>query len=198
VEHKKGQMMGSRVFLVFALFLLPGQANAEHLNVTEGTMALGGSVGVNYASADIRETGSVALNFDLLYSYFVIDGLAPGIGLRVRANLGGNANPLQNQIGQSFGAMAGLGYYIDVKSIVFPYAQIFGVLEYSKESWSMAPISELRAVAAPSLGLLVGLNRNVALDFGIAADFSFPLVESTRATVQVTSQIGYFGVRGFF
>lgn len=178
------------------LLLTSSLLSAETLNLTAGTMTSGGALGLNYKSADWSNwsTSNLSGKAEFNFGYFVVDNLAlifdiAGAGKFTIANAG-----------QKFSLGINLMYAIDTGTMVRPYGQFgaFGAFVNS-DSTAVPPTTTSNWAwgVKPAVGLLVGLNEHVALDFGVQANLQFPITSTTDKT-SLEGGVGYFGVRAFF
>lgn len=160
---------------------------AESLDLSEGTMAAGGALGLQInnplTGGDLAPSnwgytagGSLALD------YFLIDNLSLGLNLGGTYSFGGST-------GMDNGFFFGLGvsYYFDMGSNIAPYLSVgANITKYGP--WGL----EVPA----GLGLLVAMNSSVGLVFGVNARFKIPFggTDSTKFSMGV----GYAGVKAFF
>lgn len=190
----------------FFLFLLSSFASAETLNLTAGTMTSGGMLGAKFHADDLKNFGGGAwsggANFD--FGVFVIDNLALTFDVSAEGKLTTAADT-----SRKFSLGANVMYAFDTDSMVRPYI----TLGASGANWTpttaIPQTSSAWGVGAKlQLGVLVGLNEYVALDFGVQGKALVPLSASTGGTtaapattpltISFDGAAGYFGVRGFF
>lgn len=175
----------------------------KDLNLEAGTMSLGGvmrgSAGralVNYNNSDLRggalKTSTWGIGADLKFGYFFIDDFMVNFGVMGSSPIGRSASANDPS---KFGVGLGLEYFFMSGSVVRPYLGVNAGTDWkfspdNKTLWGMD--------AGGSLGILVGLNENVALDFGVGAGFTFQLNGVANAPIGLELDMGYVGVRGFF
>lgn len=171
-------------------------ATHENLNLDGGTMTLGTSFSgsasgamVTYSTPDMRTTGNFSLAGNLDFGYFVVDNFM--VDFRVNSFFPIGKSEVASRLGLGFG----LNYYFDTSSFIAPY-----VGAGAGTSWSFTANSSRAAWATDvnaNLGMLAGINTNVALDFGVRTKLNFPLGQ-TGGPTQWSADLGYVGVRAFF
>ena len=181
----------NRLTLLGGILLLTSSSlSAETLNLTAGTMTSGGDLSVRYRADAVGTynaggwTGGANFNF----GYFVIDNLALTFDVGGAGKLTTATDPTR-----MFSLGINLMYAIDTGTMVRPYGQIGGFGAWSNPTNGVIWLAGVK----PAIGLLVGLNEYVALDFGVQAKISFPVSPSTGNT-SLDGGVGYFGVRAFF
>lgn len=165
--------------------LFSGGLLAERLDLSAGAMTAGGSALIKYTSSDISKWSSDNWNLGVSTSwgYFVVNNLALVFDLQAAGNFSSGSG--SNRLYQ-FGT--GALYALDLDSNLYPYGQILGHATYVESGWS--------AGFTPSIGLLVGLNSQVALDFGLNTKFDFAISRDGATKLDIGT--GYLGVRAFF
>jgi hypothetical protein len=176
----------------FFLFLLSSLASAETLNLTAGTMTSGGMLGAKYLVPDTSAFGSGAWSVDAKFDFgvFVADNFALTFDVGAQANLTTATDP-----DRMF--MLGVNglYAFDTDTMLRPYLAL-GIYGANWTPTGQAATA-WGAGGKGLVGLLVGLNEHVALDFGVQAKMRFPLAGAAAKTT-FEGAAGYFGVRGFF
>lgn len=168
------------------LFAIPAQA--ESLDLSEGTMAIGGSAGISLNS-DVAfgdfGNGAWVAGADLSFQYFFMNNFSFALELHGDYGFGG-----ANDKGVGIGAA--IAYYFDTGSNLSPY---LGAGVHS--DWDFSATTDWELHFPVTVGLLVAMNSSVALDFGIKADIGVPL-NGGDAHLDKGSGGGYMGVRAFF
>lgn len=169
---------------LFCLLLSTGLW-AERLDLSRGAMTAGGSALIKYSSPDISSWSSdyLQLGISTNWGFFLMKDLALLFDVKLTGKIGTGFDASRLY---QFGS--GVLYALDLDSNLYPYAQLIGYGAYVQQGWS--------AGIAPSLGLLVGLTSQVALDFGVSARFDFPISRGGATSFDMGA--GYFGVRAFF
>lgn len=182
---KKWNLIKS-VMLALGFLISANTANADALDLSEGTMTTSGSANITLNRAALSGMTAAAWGWAarLGYGYFVIDNLS--IDFQVATN-GRFTNPVS---GLGFGLGIGATYFFDTGSMVNPYLGLMPGIGWGGNIWSIN--------LTPSAGVLVGLNSHVALDFGLMATFSWGLGATAPAGTWIEGQVGYAGVRAFF
>lgn len=193
-----------RKTLIAATLCAASFSYAEDLNLDAGTMTLGGRMGgssgvaaMTYSKADLTNNaaGPIMINADVDFGYFVADGLLLDFRVAGQFPIGDAAVAAMTTAGNAPSLNLGLNldYYFATGSQVRPY---LGVGTGTGFSFGANNSTAWMWMAGGEVGLLVGLNKNVALDFGANVTFNFPL--SPRGNVGMDLQVGYVGVRAFF
>lgn len=195
LHHKEKVMrnISIRIMLVTSLLLSAFVANADKLDLSEGTMTTAGIVAFQISQADISNITSSNLkwNVSVDFGYFIIDRLA----LNVEARTGGTfTNPINDA---TVGGGIGAHYYFDLGSMINPYVGVVPEILWSNtpnavtaSSWNIRlPISA---------GILIGLNQHVALDIGAEAGFAWGISTGANPVTAFDMTVGYVGVRAFF
>jgi hypothetical protein len=181
------------IIALFALISTPAAfAQDSSLLLTSGTMQAGGSITLNttsylYDDADTEFGGflSVAPSF----GFFVAKGLELQLGANFGVGFGDNS-PDWIPIGFSFGVR----YIFHFVPYIKPYVggrlgMTFLLPDEGDKQMSFN-------LFVP-LGILIQLNRHVALNVGINNQFNIDLKNDEAPTV-VSSPMGYMGVEAFF
>jgi len=183
--------------------MLSPTALAQDLQLTSGTMSLGGistfSIDMNIPDEGDSETGfSLVLIPEV--GYFVADNLEV-IG---RLNLGMFFGDLYETevMGETYGSPTLVGfdvgakYYIPMGSIV-PYAGLMvGMFFTIPDSDIPDAETQKRFDLTVPLGILMPMNEHVAIDLGIMIAYKMGLEDGDGSILNVP--IGYVGVQGFF
>lgn len=181
--------------------MLSPAALAEDLQLTSGTMTLGGvasfSIDMNMPDEGDSETG-FTLGLIPQAGYFVIDNLevvgrinlAMFFGDLYETEVGGETYGLPKYIGFDLGAK----YYIPMGSMV-PYAGLMVGMTFMIPDQDDADTEKRFDLTVP-LGVLMPLNAHVALDLGLMVVYKMSLEDGGGSTLNVP--IGYLGVQGFF
>jgi|GEM_PF-5745581 len=180
-----------RIMLVTSLLLSAFVANADKLDLSEGTMTTGGTVAFKIDPSPINNiTGAnLAWVVNVDFGYFIIDNLA----LNVQAMTAGHFETANDA---TVGGGIGAHYYFDLGSMINPYIGLVPQILWSN---TIVPATNSNwNIRLPiSAGVLIGLNQHVALDIGAEVGFSWGL--STGATgTGFDMTVGYVGVRAFF
>jgi hypothetical protein len=177
--------------LVTSLLLSAFVANADKLDLSEGTMTTGGSVAFSIDPSPISNIPETSLRWGINvdFGYFIIDNLA----LNAQVLTGGH---FSNTADAFAGGGIGAHYYFCLDSMINPYVGLVPQIV-----WYNTPRSATNAnwnIRLPvSAGILIALNQHVALDIGAEAGFSWGLSTGASGT-GFDMTVGYFGVRGFF
>lgn len=176
----------TNAILALGLLVSAASANAEKLDLSEGTMTVGGNLQFRINPTQINSlTGaSMVWDINLQGGYFIMDNFE----LQAVLTSGGTfTNPVTLA---SVGFGLGARYYFDVGSCLFPYIGVAPgfVWRQAGSQWSVRlPVSA---------GMLIGLNSHVALDVGATAGFAWNL--TTPGTTIFDMSAGYAGVKAFF
>ncbi len=169
---------------LFCLLLSTGLL-AERLDLSRGAMTAGGSALVKYSSPDISSWSADSLTFGIStnWGFFLMKDFALLFDLQLAGKIGtGFDASRQYQFG------SGVLYALDLGGNLYPYVQAIGYGAYIQSGWS--------AGVMPSIGLLVGMSSQVALDFGVNSKIDFPISRGGSASLDIGT--GYIGVRAFF
>jgi hypothetical protein len=194
-------MRTHRILLVVALIALvalsAAPAAAEPLDLTAGTMQLGGSLSFvsNIYLPDEGDSQTMyLLSVQPTFSAFVVKGLEIGGGLGAQAWFGDNSEYMSTSIN----LFVLVRYVIDTKSIVSPFfGGRFGVAISIPDEESNADTGYGVAVSLP-MGVLLALNKRVAISLGLSVDVTAWMSGSMEDTVVVSVPVGYLGVEAFF
>jgi hypothetical protein len=168
---------------IFSCQLLALSFGEKALDLHKGRLFIAGSLGFNYEFVGMQiPKHNFSLNSSVGAGYFIRDRIAVGASLPAKllfypANAG--------QVGLSlFGT-----YFFSVNKLITPYAGLDITPAYS--------IGELAFKLGMGInaGILLALNENIALDFGIAPEFYFPL--SSRQHWKFEVPAGFVGLRAF-
>ncbi len=157
---------------------------AGDLKMLPGSMSIGGSAMLKYSSPDISSWSwnYINLGVDLNYSYFVLKDFALVANTALSGRVTTGSDEMRRyQIG------LGLFYAFDTNSRLYPYIQALGFTAYQDSGWSLG--------VTPSVGLLVELTSQIALDFGLNAKIDFAIPRASTTTLDIGT--GYFGVKVF-
>ncbi len=169
--------LAMRLLLGAVLLTSSSQALAEKLDLSKGTMMLGGAghLHLKATGGDVGN-GTWAHKGSIEFGYFVIDRLA------VTASLGGEGPFSLTNTFTKAGAGVGVAYAFDINSIVSPYLGAKGVVGFKPAmTWGIEG----------NAGILIALNQHVAVDLGLKVGYNFTNKELNGA-------LGFVGVRGFF
>ena len=169
----------------FLALLLSSGLWGERLDLSQGSMTAGGSALIRYTSPNISSWNTDYLKFGVStnWGYFLMKDLALVFDLQLAGQISSGFDKSRlYQLG------TGVLYALDLDSNLYPYGQILVHAAYVQSGWS--------AGFTPAIGLLVGLNSQVALDFGVNARFDFSI--SREGPIALDIGTGYFGVRAFF
>ena len=184
--------------------MLSPAALAEDLQLTAGTMSLGG-IGTFSMDMTMPDQGDGETGFSVILlpqmGYFVIDNLEV-VG---RLNLGMFFGDLYTTEGTPeisastlVGFDVGAKYYIPLGSFVAYGGLMVGMLFTIPDSDLPAPADEVqkRFDLTVPLGILLPMNSHIAIDLGLAIAYKMSLEDGGTDTLNVP--IGYLGVQGFF
>jgi hypothetical protein len=162
----------------------------ESLQLTRGTVQLGGWAGV-FISTTIPDEGEKDRGAYLMLlpslGVFPIDNFELLAGLGLNTDFEGHTY-LSYEVG--------LRYIFDVSSVVYPYiGAMFGMSFSSVDSdTSLTSVS-----ATVPLGILIGLNRHIAINMGLSFEYTRHLErDEIQGASTVSVPIGFFGVDAFF
>ena len=166
--------------------------SAESLDLSEGTLSLGGNVAFNL-DGELSGTKKMEYNIGarLPIEYFLLDNFSLTLDLGALFNFGGGD-------AEKNSALAGLSvaYYFDSGSSFTPYLGA-GVLS----RWSLGTTKAMFLDVPVKLGFLLAMNSSVAIDFGVMAKLGIP-VSGGQADVSkpiaISAGVGYLGLRGYF
>jgi hypothetical protein len=184
----------SRLLIQFLLLcaaeLVTSVACADEPSLARGTKQLGGQFRFDY----VRDLyGAHARGYSLAvvpgFGYFVADDFEVRVGVTVLAQWAS----LYSGSTQTFGFDGGLRYHVRLAPGAAAYAGIvFGPALAIPDT---GPSATTLITAVP-FGLLIGLNRYVAVDVGARGEYS--TLASTHAGSTLKLSAGYFGVDAFF
>ena len=169
--------LAMRLLLGAVLLTSSSQALAEKLNLSKGTMMLGGA-GNAHLKAKGMDVGNGTWEHrgNIEFGYFVIDRLA------VLASLGGGGPFSITAPFTKAEAGVGVSYAFDINSIVSPYLGTKGIFGF---------MPAMTYGLEVNTGILIALNQHVAVDLGLKVGYNFTNKELSGA-------LGFVGVRGFF
>jgi len=178
------------LYLIILLLVSPAAFAQSELDLSAGTVALGGSASITGVIA-IPEDGNSESGGILTISprigYFLLDGFAISGGFDIAIGLGDLYEDYTTNL--SFGL--NLDYYFDAS--VRPYLGIgFGMSFLIPDEGDTLKTLDLGL----RMGLLIPCNQHVAVDIGVRGIFSFILNDFGGTLVQIP--VGYLGVQGFF
>jgi len=153
-------------------------------------MQLGGEVHADY-TRNLHDTGEDGYQFRVEpgFGYFVLEGLELRVGLTSIVQVGTRYSGST----QTVGFQGGGRYHFRCTDNLFVYAGIaFGPAVAIPE---VGPKATTLITSLP-LGLLIGLNRHVAIDTGARVEYTTLTSTSEGSTLRVS--VGYFGVEAFF
>jgi hypothetical protein len=171
-----------------------GDGGDTSLKITSGTMELGGTADFRSElsipdSGDSR-TGFV-LNVSPMAGYFVADGFEVAARLGLGFFLGDRYSGVADTVSFALGAR----YFIETKlSLVLYFGLAFGMNFLIPSDWG-DDVQKSLAVEGP-IGIMIPLNRHVAIDLGLMLSFVSSLEEHGGSTLSVP--IGYMGIQAFF
>lgn len=164
--------------LLLGIFLITSssQALAEKLDLSKGTMTLGGAVALGQAVANPAFLGGLGHSGSISFGYFVINRLA------VTAGIGATGTFAAGNLMASSNVAAGLLYAFDINSIVSPYLSAAANIGITPGfSWG----------GSAGTGILIALNQHLAVDLGLKVRY-----DVTGGTWR--NDLLTYGVRGFF
>jgi hypothetical protein len=157
---------------------------ANNLNISPGKMSVGGSAMLKYSSPEVSawSWNYIHLGVDLNYSYFVLKDFALVTDLALSGRVtSGSDESRRYQWG------VGLFYAFDTHSKLYPYVQALGFTAYQDSGWSLGLM--------PSIGLLIELSSQIALDVGINGKIDFAVPRGANTTLDFG--VGYLGLKVF-
>ncbi len=194
-------MLSARTFFVAAALaaLLAAPASAEPLDLSAGTMQLGGSLTFNTISLVPDEGDSrtmYTLSFQPTFSAFVAKGLQIGGGLGALAWFGDGAEYMSTSVN----VFVLVRYVIDTRTIVSPYfGGRFGASFYLPADESSSDDTSTALFVSVPMGVLLALNKHVALNLGLSVDvYAWLDGDYMEDMVQIQVPVGYVGVEAFF
>jgi len=178
-------------------------STGSELDLSAGTVAISGSLtgtspigavtgssgfaAVGYNSANISKWGNIGFGGDIRFGYFFVDNFLVNFGINGSAPF--SATSL---VPAAFGIGVDLDYFINFGSVVVPYVgagvDTGWIFKGNTTAWNLD--------VTAAVGILIGLNKNVALDLGVNLDFGIPL--NNGGTTSLGIGLGYLGVRAFF
>lgn len=161
------------------------------LDVSAGTMTLGGALSFPMRFNKAQPGSFVDVNVSPEFGYFVIDGLELAIGATYARNLWSGSPNFQAQ--NNWGVKAGLDYYFDLGSPAFPFLGAQGWFEWHGDGTDIQ-------IYIP-LGVLVSLNEYVGVSFAIPVKVGFAAGKSEASRngyAFVSLDPGYLGLKAFF
>jgi hypothetical protein len=172
----KSLKLAMQILLGAFLVTSSSQALAEKLDLSKGTMSLGGAAWVGQQAPNSSFIGGMEHSAEVAFGYFVINRLA------VFGSLGWGGKFSFDSILNNVTVGAGVGYAFDINSIVSPYLGATLNLHYASDiSWGGSGMT----------GILIALNQHVAVDLGLRVGYNV-----TRGSW--LNGLGFAGVRGFF
>jgi hypothetical protein len=183
--------------LVLAAWSGPGAA-AETLDVSAGTMQLGGSLTFNTRTdidtdSDDDKATMYILSVQPTFSAFVAKGLELGGGLGATAYFGDNTDYYNTQVN----LFVLVRYVISTGSIVSPYVGGQLGIGFNIPDDDAGDNSYAIHAAFPA-GILLALNQHVALNIGLAVEVDAWIAGDWKDLVTVSIPVGYMGVEAFF
>jgi hypothetical protein len=168
--------------------------DGSSLKITSGTMELGGTADFR-SELSIPDSGDsrtgLVLNLSPMAGYFLADGFEVAARLGLGFFLGDRYSDVADTVSFALGAR----YFIETKlSLVLYFGLAFG-MNFLIASDSDIEVQKSLAIEAP-IGLLIPLNRHVAIDLGLMLSFVASLEEMGGSTLSVP--IGYMGIQAFF
>ncbi len=159
---------------------------------TRGTMQAGGAAGLRVDAIDPDEgdsTEGVVINLSPIFGYFIIDNLELGLVLSMQIPTG----DLYEDMNFNLNVMAGARYFIPLGRLAAHVGFFFG----GGGMWNDGPDLEFMSLQIPA-GVLLPLNKHVALDFGLKVNVLMLMDGSDYLGALIRVPIGYVGVEGFF
>lgn len=166
-------------------------ALAEDLQLTKGTMKLGGtaSFDIDMSMPDKGDsTTGFALRVMPSVGYFLTDNLA----LTGDLTFGMGFGDLYKDVPKNLGFGAGINYYIPMESMVIHAGAALGMQFMIPEKGD----TQKALVIQVPLGILFPLNAHLGLDVGVRIRYFMSLEDGGGSMLNVP--IGYLGVQGFF
>ena len=183
------------ILTTLALTLMTTPAYAAELDLTAGTMQLGGTVNFRGQvfqpdSEDVDSISGYELTFSPGFGIFVAEGLQ--ILANVGVNVGfGELNENQSNV---YSIDGGVRYFFPTSSVV-PYVGIqLGFSLVVPKGDGAGDNSEALEIIVPA-GALIPLNESVALDLGIRMNYT-TFLSGGGSFIDVP--FGFLGVRAFF
>lgn len=163
----------------------------EPLLLDKGTLQLGGSLSFGYERDLARDETGFFYHLTPHFGVFLVDNL------ELKLNLSHHGYFSEDDaMADNFGFGVGLRYVFETGTVIYPHVGAsVGVSFYGVDPGSSGVAMSL---AAP-LGLLIGINRHVALDIGMAFTYQQnvggPYAEDKGA---ILVPFGYYGLEAFF
>lgn len=185
------RIFGGIAFIIAGLFIASTGAQAETVDLSEGTMTAGGTGSFYWTDNSLRDLNDsqFGLKVDASFGYFAFDNFVVNFSLSedVKFDHGIRQN--------TFGLGVGPQYFFNTDTIFVPY--VGGKMGFS---WANGDVSIWRVNVTPQVGVLISLNTHVALDLGLAPTFFWDLNGPNRdeSWPGLDMSLGYFGVRAFF
>jgi len=182
-----------KVMLVASFLLSSFVANADKLDLSEGTMTTGGNASFRIAEDNFSTISGADMGWSLNvdFGYFIIDNLSIDVNVSTSGTF---TNPISNAM---VGGGIGGHYYFDLGSMINPYIALQAQILWSDNGDAVTNANwDIRVPV--SAGVLIGLNSHVALDLGVQAGFTWGLSSASSATPAFDLTVGYVGVRAFF
>jgi hypothetical protein len=201
LQHKENVMrhfnMLKQTILAMGLMLTAFSANADKLDLSQGTMSTGGIIAFQIRPGTLADPTTLdevsgadmgwAIDFQL--GYFIMDNFSLDFDLTSRGTF---TNPLSDT-----GVGLGLGahYYLNLGSMINPYMAVLPNVEWNNGNGS----ESIWVFNLPiSLGVLIGLNSHVALDVGARVNFGWGLSDDSFDGTAFDLTVGYVGIKAFF
>jgi len=192
--------MKKAVLVALALLIMAPAANAGELELTKGTMQLGGvatfDIDMNMPDKGDSVTG-FALDVAPEFGYFIIDNLELFVG----ANAGMGFGDMYENAAKTFGFGIGAKYFMAFGPVI-GYAGLgvgMGFVMTDDETIGEVTIegttTKALAIGVP-LGVLYPFNEHVAMDLGTVISYNMSLEDGGASFLNVP--IGYLGVQAFF
>lgn len=168
--------------LLLLLLSLSVFGESEALDLSKGHFVAGGS-----ASGAVLwdKNGNVGTRFDVRPSF----GYLPLDQFSLETSFKLLIDPVQGSETNLWGFGLAAYYYFNVHTILSPYVGFGGEVEWMKKEFRGA------ALQFP-IGLLIGLNKNVAINIGIPIRLSIPNYDYGLALIEFP--FGYYGLKAFF
>jgi len=169
----------------------PAPRMTEPLLIEKGTFQLGGNISLGFTRDLERERTSFYYYLAPHIGVFLVDGLELKLNLSHQGSFDERSGSADN-----FGFGVGLRYIFDTGTVIYPHLGADVGLSFT--GFANDPNAVATAVSVP-LGILIALNRHVALDVGIA--FSYRKQVGGRMSDHAGYfhvPFGYWGVEAFF
>ncbi|MBH1988897.1 MAG: hypothetical protein I8H75_00895 [Myxococcaceae bacterium] len=170
---------------LLAFMFIALSSMAEKFELSEGSMSAGGQAMLNYSSPDISDWNADYLNLGVAVNggFFFLKNLAGVVDAQLTGQI---SDRMESKRRYQFAT--GIWYAVDTKSNYYPYVQLLGYVSNVASGWS--------AGLMPSLGLLVGLSAQLALDFGFISRIDFAISREGSTALELGT--GFVGIRAFF